>query len=67
MLSTDGHTFRIEIPLSRYTECRKLLEQLDLLEVNYAAAANDAARIVVIKQLLDTYHSLIELLLLDRN
>lgn len=67
MLNFTGTHYTIEIQLGRYSESLELLAQLDLLETNYAAAADDAARIVIMKQMLDIYRQLLHIFLLERN
>jgi hypothetical protein len=67
MLNFTGTHYTIEIQLGRYSESLELLASLDLLETNYAAAADDAARIVIQKQMLDIYRQLLHIFLLERN
>lgn len=67
MLNSTGTHYTIEIQLGRYSESLELLASLDLLEENYAAAADDAARIVIMKQMLDIYRQLLHIFLLERN
>jgi hypothetical protein len=67
MLNFDGTHYTIEIQLGRYSESLELLASLDILEANYAAAADDAARIVIQKQMLDVYKQLVQIFLLERN
>jgi hypothetical protein len=67
MLNSTGTHYTIEIQLGRYSESLDLLAKLDLLEANYAAAVDDAARIVIQKQMLDIYRQLINIFLLERN
>jgi len=67
MLNFDGTHYTIEIQLGRYSESLELLASLDILEANYAAAADDAARIVIQKQMLDVYKQLMQIFLLERS
>ena len=67
MLNFDGTNYTIEIQLGRYSESLELLASLDILEANYAAAADDAARIVIQKQMLDVYKQLMQIFLLERS
>jgi len=67
MLNFTGTHYTIEIQLGRYSESLELLASLDILEANYAAAADDAARIVIQKQMLDVYKQLMQIFLLERS
>jgi hypothetical protein len=67
VLNFTGTHYTIEIQLGRYSESLELLANLEILEANYAAAADDAARIVIQKQMLDVYRQLMQIFLLERS
>ena len=66
MLNSTGTSYTIEIPLGSYQACRKQVEEIKLLKINYLAAVDDAARIVILKQISDIQSDMLESFLVER-
>jgi len=66
MLSQDGLKYTVDMPLSSYQETRNKLNEIEEQRASYSTAADDAARIVILNNIISRLETILGLMFVER-